>query len=386
MLKRTDLFPAKVKVRWVKRPSLYFLLFGIAIVGFGTVTVASQSHGQHREAKDVSASSEPNLDKTVAADGKVAKKLNQTLEDNHFSGTALVVKNGKVLLHEGYGKANVQKNRSNNPKTTFPIASTAKILTAILVGQSVDAGKLSYDSKLSDYYPNVPNADQITIRDLLTMTSGLKQSKQPEEYSNDMANVDFSAANAESSGGVIGTGDGWSYQPINYRLLAGILMKVTGKSYQELCQQIFNHNAKLGISYYPAFKQAANLANAYQVGTDSERDVTAVEYQRETGTGNVAMTTGQLYQLYRLFFTNKLTKNHQDLMVEHLPAHYASGLYGYGSVYEGHGIFSGYESNVVVSNQGKDAVILLSNQYDKEHSFQKVGQEAFSQLTGKEAP
>lgn len=386
MLKRTDLFPAKVKVSWVKRPSLYFSLFAFLIVGTGSVTLLTGKHGVSNKSTVVSASSEPNLDKAVSADGKVASKLDKTLQESHFSGTALVVKNGRVRLHKGYGKANVSKNLANSPKTTFPIASTAKILTAILIGQNVDAGKLSYDTKLSDYYPGVPNADQITIRDLLTMTSGLKQSKQPEEYTDDLANVDFSAANAESSGGVIGTGDGWSYQPINYRLLAGILMKVTGKSYQELCQQAFNKKAKLGILYYPAFKKASNLATAYQVGTESERDVTTVEYQRETGTGNVSMTSGQLYRLYRLFFTNQLTKDYQNLLVQHLPAHYASGLYGYGSVYEGHGIFSGYESNVVVSNNGKDAVILLSNQYDKNHSVQKLGQETFTELTGKQAP
>lgn len=386
MLKRTDLFPARVKVSWTKQPLFYvFAILALIILLIVLVMISSKKEDKHIVNKAAAATS-INLEKKVNPKEKVATKLDQSLTGAHFSGTALVVKNGKVLLHKGYGKANVQKEKWNGPTTAFPVASTAKILTAILIGQQVDAGKLKYDTKLSDFYPGVQNADQITVRDLLTMTSGLKQSKQPDSYTDDMANVDFSAANAESSGGVIGTGAGWSYQPINYRLLAGILMKVTGKSYQELAEQTFNKKAKLGILYYPAFKKADNLANAYQVGTESERDVTTVEYQRETGTGNVSMTTGQLYQLYRDFFDNKFVKDYKELLKQHLPAHYASGLYGYGDVYEGHGIFSGYESNVVVSNNGKNAVILLSNQYDNEHSVQKVGQQFFTELTGEAAP
>ncbi|MCK8617610.1 beta-lactamase family protein [Fructobacillus sp. M158] len=386
MLKRTDIFPAKAKLPWYHRPIFYFasVLFLFALIL--ALTIVGASRPDRAVTKKASATTTERLDQTVHADGQVAKKLDQALQDNHFSGTALLVKNGHIVLHQGYGKANVEKNEANGPKTTFPVASTAKILTAILVSQAVDAGKLSYESKLSDYYPNVLNADQITVRDLLTMTSGLKQSKQPDSFTSDADNVDFSAANAESSGGVIGTGSGWTYQPINYRLLAGILMKVTGKPFQTLANQAFNQKAKLGILFYPTFKKAANFAKAYQFGSESERDVLPVEYQRETGTGNVSMTTGQLYQLYRLFFSNKLDKNPQQLLSQHLPAHYVSGLYGYGSVYEGHGIFSGYESNTVVSNKGKNAIILLSNQYDGDHSFQKLGQQFFTELTGQAAP
>ena len=386
MLKRTDIFPAKAKLPWYHRPVFYFFSVFVLFALITTLTVIGASRPDKVVAQKTSAEKEERFDQSVQPAGKVAKKFDQTLKDSHFSGTALVVKNGKVVLHQGYGKANAEKDEANQPKTTYPVASTAKILTAILIGQQVEAGKLSYDTKLSDYYPNVLNADQITVRDLLTMTSGLKQSKQPTDFTSDADNVDFSAENAESSGGVIGTGSGWTYQPINYRLLAGILMKVTGKSYQTLSEQAFNKKAKLGILFYPTFKKAANFAKSYQFGTTEERDVTPVEYQRETGTGNVSMTTGQLYQLYRLFFTNKLVKNSKALLAQHLPAHYAAGTYGYGDVYEGHGIFSGYESNAVVSNKGKNAVILLSNEYDNDHSFLKVGQQFFTELTGQQAP
>ncbi|MBS9335379.1 beta-lactamase family protein [Fructobacillus sp. M1-13] len=326
------------------------------------------------------------LSKKVTAQNKTVEKLDEELKKQRFSGTALVVKNGQIKLSQGYGQADVLKDRKNQPKTTFPVASTAKILTAILIGQQVEKGKLSYDSPLQNYYPMVPNADQITVRDLLTMTSDLKQSKQPDQYTSEQDNVDFSAENTESSGGVLGTGSGWTYQPVNYRLLAGILMKVTGKSYQTLVNDLFNKKADLGILFYPDFKKTTAFAKAYTFGSETERDITPVEYQRETGTGNVSMTTGQLYLLYQKFFSDKLIKHHQSLLEQRLPAHYAAGLYGYGSVYEGHGIISGYESNVVLSHNGQDAVILLSNQYDSDHSFQKLGQQFFTELTGEQAP
>ncbi|MBS9338893.1 beta-lactamase family protein [Fructobacillus sp. M2-14] len=384
MLKRTDIFPAKVshfrmKANTVKLvlSSLLAIVLVIELLPASTPSSTGKVKAADKKAIDVT--------KTVSADSQVAKNMDKALKDNHFSGTALVVKDNKVVMHQGYGKANVAKNKDNGPNTTYPIASTAKFLTAVLVGEEVEKGKLSYDTKLSDYYPELPNANEITVRDLLTMTSGLRQPKQPQDFTSDLDNIDFSAHNTEKIADP-GTGIGWTYQPVNYRLLAGILMKVTHKSFNELMDKAFNKDDKLGIGLYPDFKKDKNLAQAYVVGTDNVRDVAKVEYQRETGTGNVSMTTGQLFRLYQDFFQKKLVKNPKKLLEQHLPAHYTSGLYGYGDVYEGHGIFSGYESNVVISKGGKNAVILLSNQYDGDHSAQGLGQQFFKELTGQDAP
>lgn len=385
MLKRTDLFPEKVSRFRMKPNTTKMVLSSLLALVLIAELIPAPQPAPSVKAKAAEQKREIDVTKTVAASSDVEKNMDKALKENHFSGTALVVKNNKVVMHQGYGKANVAKDRKNGPTTTFPIASTAKFLTAVLVGQEVERGKLSYESKLSDYYPTLPNADQITVRDLLTMTSGLRQPKQPQSFASDQENVNFSVANTEKIGEP-GSGIGWSYQPVNYRLLAGILMKVTHKSFNDMLDQTFNKDGKLGLGLYPDFKKDKNLASAYQVGTENARDVTKVEYQRETGTGNVAMTTGQLFRLYQDFFHKKYLKHPKNLLEQRLPAHYASGLYGYGDVYEGHGIFSGYESNVVISNEGKNAVILLSNQYDGSHSCQGLGQQFFEQLTGQKAP
>lgn len=385
MLKRTDLFPEKVSRFRMKPNTVKMVLSSLLTLVLIAELIPAPQPAPSVKAKAAEQKREINVTKTVSASSDAEKNMDKALKENHFSGTALVVKNNKVVMHQGYGKANVAKDRQNGPTTTFPIASTAKFLTAVLVGQQVEKGKLSYESKLSDYYPSLPNADQITVRDLLTMTSGLRQPKQPQSFKSDLDNVDFSAANTEKIGEP-GSGIGWSYQPVNYRLLAGILMKVTHKSFNDMLDQTFNKDGKLGIGLYPDFKKDKKLAVAYQVGTENARDVTKVEYQRETGTGNVAMTTGQLFRLYQDFFQKKYLKHPKNLLEQRLPAHYASGLYGYGDVYEGHGIFSGYESNVVISNEGKNAVILLSNQYDGSHSCQELAQQFFEQLTGQKAP
>src|SRR5690606_22906737 len=64
----------------------------------------------------------------------------------------------------------------NTADTRFNLASMDKMFTAIAIGQMVEAGKLSFDTKLIDVLPDYPNqdaAETITIRHLLTHSAGL---------------------------------------------------------------------------------------------------------------------------------------------------------------------------------------------------------------------
>jgi len=93
-----------------------------------------------------------------------------------FSGTLLVARNGKALLSAAYGEADKESHVVITMDTPFGLASTGKLFTAVAVAQLVSQGKLSYDEPILGYLPDYPNkavASKITLRQLLTHTSGL---------------------------------------------------------------------------------------------------------------------------------------------------------------------------------------------------------------------
>lgn len=89
-----------------------------------------------------------------------------------------VVKDGKLIHAKGYGVANLATGAKVDENTLFGVASNTKAMTAALLGQLVDEGKLSWDSKVNDIIPEFKMYDPyvteaFTVRDLLTHRSGL---------------------------------------------------------------------------------------------------------------------------------------------------------------------------------------------------------------------
>ncbi|MBZ1515663.1 beta-lactamase family protein [Leuconostoc mesenteroides] len=327
-----------------------------------------------------SANSMSALKSNISPQNKFAETLDKKLQSENYIGTALIVHHNEIILQKGYGEADEKMHRDNDASTLFQLASIEKSMTAVLIMQQIESGKLSFDTKLSDYYPNVVNANRITISDLITMTSGLSQRIQPTTFESEEDNIDFSAVHVVKIGEP-GTGIGWSYQPVNYRLLAGILMKLTNKTFDVLLNQVFNNTYHLNVRNYQDFINSKHRSIGYDNSYDKAYSENQVVYNRETGTGNVAMTTGELYHFYRLMIDKVIIKPPSQLWQTRTGETYAAGMYHEGKYLNAHGILPGFEPTVVISNNGQDAVILLSNQYYKNHSFQPLARELFTKMT-----
>jgi CubicO group peptidase (beta-lactamase class C family) len=104
------------------------------------------------------------------------RALQEKCQQNQFSGAILIAKGERLIADGVCGQANKRYHYANTIDTKFNIASIGKMLTAVAIAQLADAGKLSYDDKLSQYvdaswYPkNV--LDKVTIRQLLSHRAG----------------------------------------------------------------------------------------------------------------------------------------------------------------------------------------------------------------------
>jgi D-alanyl-D-alanine carboxypeptidase len=109
-------------------------------------------------------------------DGLVTKTLSDT---GVPSAEIAIVRDGQLVLNKAYGKAN--EGLPARPDLPYQIASNSKQFTAMALLLLRDDGKLSLDDPVSKYVPGITDGDRITIRELLSHTSGL-QDFWPQDY------------------------------------------------------------------------------------------------------------------------------------------------------------------------------------------------------------
>lgn len=117
---------------------------------------------------------------TPAETAQVDQLVAKTLADTGVpSAEIAIVRDGRLVLDKAYGKAN--EGLPARPDLPYQIASNSKQFTAMAVLLLRDEGKLSLDDHVSKYIPGITEGDRITIRELLSHTSGL-QDFWPQDY------------------------------------------------------------------------------------------------------------------------------------------------------------------------------------------------------------
>jgi CubicO group peptidase (beta-lactamase class C family) len=109
-----------------------------------------------------------------AQEAQIDRIFNQIRSNDRPGGAVLVVKNGSIRFERGYGVVDLRSLRKIDAHTNFRLASCTKQFTAMAVMLLVRDGKLHYQERLTDVFPDFPEyGKSITIRNLLNHTSGL---------------------------------------------------------------------------------------------------------------------------------------------------------------------------------------------------------------------
>jgi CubicO group peptidase (beta-lactamase class C family) len=156
-----------------------------------------------------------------------------------WSGAALVVHGGKTVLARGYGIADPASGRLNDEHTLFELASLTKQFTAAAVLVLVQQEKLELDDSIAEHLPGVPaHSKKITVRQLLTHTSGI-----PRDFTGGRGDDLEQAVKAYLGKGPANKpGTEFEYWNGGYALLAGIVERVSGRSYMDFCREaLFTH-------------------------------------------------------------------------------------------------------------------------------------------------
>lgn len=158
-------------------------------------------------------------------------------ENKQFNGNVLIAENGKVLYQKSFGYADFETKRKNTSESSFPIASITKTFTSTSILQLVEKGKLKLADPAAKYLPDFPYK-QITIKQLLSHTAGLPIydslffpiiAKHPDAV---FTNKDLIPTMiSQKSPLIFKSGDDFSYNNVNYNILALIIEKISGLSY-----------------------------------------------------------------------------------------------------------------------------------------------------------
>lgn len=159
------------------------------------------------------------------------------------SASIAIVRGGEIVYTNAYGDARITPRMAASPSMRQAIGSVSKQFTAAAILLLAEDGKLSLDDKVSKWHPQLTRANEVSIRQLLSMTSGY-QDYWPQDYVyTDMQRPTTADAILRRWAGKpldFDPGTKWQYSNTNYVLAADIVEKVSGMPFMEfLTRRIF---------------------------------------------------------------------------------------------------------------------------------------------------
>lgn len=171
---------------------------------------------------------------------------------NKAMGCLTITHNNSVLYSRAIGFTSIEDAHKASSKTEYRIGSITKMFTSALVFQLIDNGKLHLYTKLSDFYPQIPNASEITIEQMLNHHSGIYSYTNSPSY-NDWS-VTFKTEqqlidSISKHEPLFEPGTKGDYSNSNFLLLGYIIQKITGKTYSEVLKANIINKLKLNNTY-----------------------------------------------------------------------------------------------------------------------------------------
>lgn len=262
-------------------------------------------------------------------------KAVEILNKAHMKGSVLLIKNGKKYpVNVGYGYYK-RKLSNGSHKLLYPIGSIQKELTAAMITQLIYQGKFTQNTKISRWF-HVKRGNQITVGQLMTHTSGFNigdtENSHGINFSEPMAirwaelQINLTSRSSSSQ---------FTYNNANYILLAGIIRKVTGKSYStNLKERIIKPlNLKHTFVYQeiPRSKTDA-ISYKYLAGRNYQDPlyVNRNAMSQMVGAGNIVSTPDDYYRIQQAMTNGKILTAKQFYYMTHLKARrstYSGGVY-----------------------------------------------------------
>jgi len=270
------------------------------------------------------------------------ERLRQVVAGNvaagEYAGVNLVIaRHGEVVLAESFGWQDLEEKRPMQPDTIFAIASMSKPVTAVAVMMLYEEGKFLLEDPVTKYLPafarmqvlateggdpaqTVPAAGPITIRQLLTHTSGLFNFKGYAAAGiNPQLNL---AATVDRMAGVPLShqpGQAWRYG-LSYEVLARLVEVWSGQPFDVfLAERIFQPLGMKDTGFFVPADKAARLAKGYRLNAQGVVEPLPKQGAPDqapiflSGGGGLYSTTGDFLRFAQMLLNGGLLDGHRLL-------------------------------------------------------------------------
>ena len=309
-------------------------------------------------------------------------ELFRDFSGNHPGASVMVIHgDGKPVFAKAYGMADVEKKVPCTTNTDFRLASVTKQFTAMGIMILAERSRLSLDDKITKFFPGFPKyGDQITVRHLLTHTSGVfdYDDHVPPGTTVQLKDKDVLKTVREHDGTYFPPGTKFRYSNSGYALLALIIEAASGQSYAQFQKEhIFD---PLGMTNTVAFENGISTVPNRAFGYAQEKSNFVPKDQSLTssvlGDGGIYSSVVDMFKWDQALYKEKLIsrKMLRDAWTEHSKDSDMPGSgYGYGwylADYKGsehiwhYGSTCGFATKIERFPQKKTTIIVLTNRHD----------------------
>ena len=267
-------------------------------------------------APDWATAGAPRLTPAMVA-ARAAKRIDRGCRADVFSGAFLVAYKSRVLAQRVCGQASKRYHAPNDIGTRFNIGSMNKMFTAVAVAQLVEQGRLSLTDRLGAFVDESwlakPISDQITVGELLSMTSGLDDYFDSPAAGDIRMNrtLDAYRPAIHALKQVSAPGEKYRYSNSAYFLLGLVIQKASGEDYYDYVRKhIYAPAGMAWTDSYPLDGPEENLATGYFYVAPAKawfENRTGVPL-RGTPDGGGYSTVGDLNRFVQALTAGKLVK------------------------------------------------------------------------------
>lgn len=170
---------------------------------------------------------------------KLDNYLGSMAKYSKLSGSVAITASGNLIYENYFGTSSSTQNLETDSDTKFRVGSITKTFTAVVIFQLIEENKLQLNTFLASYFPDIKNAESITIKQMLNHTSGIHNYTGDRKYQTYMEKEKSNKDLLKIFGSMpsdFEPGSSQSYSNTAYVLLGMIIEKVTGGSYEEVIQ------------------------------------------------------------------------------------------------------------------------------------------------------
>lgn len=250
---------------------------------------------------------------------KIDDFLDYMVKNNQEIGSISIFRNGASIYKRDFGQNLLPGNAHYDQNTGYQIGSISKLMTAVMLFQLIEKGQLSLTDPLSKFYPEIPNAKNITLQTMLNHTSGLGDYVGQSIENNWLfgkAVGDKAIIEAIKKEGVsFKPGEKFSYSNSAYFLLSRILEKIYNKPYNEILKENISAKASMPDTF-SVLDNPKNIFKSYALKNGNWAEVKEFDFHNCIGLGDITSTPEDLNIFINALFNGKFIKKETlDMMI-----------------------------------------------------------------------